>query len=244
MKDLHILKGLVVGLKTCIIEIVQLIAKVIYYIIRNIDNGVAYLYMKLPRLAKVGIIYLMIILSTIGIFSMVPNKKVDTKVIQTNVSNTVEKVETTEQVEETETTEQVEVAIVEPTSTCKINNESACYIYNGAIEYGLNHNQALLVVAISRHETGGWSSSLYVNNNNFGGLYNSSAKKFFSYETKEDGLNAMLRTLSKGYFEKGLTTIEDIGAKYCPVGANDNGSNKYWVGSVTDIYNQYQALYN
>jgi hypothetical protein len=241
MKDLHILKGLVVGLKTCIIEIVQLIVKVIYYIIRNIDNGVAYLYMKLPRLAKVGIIYLMIILSTIGIFSMVP-KNVDTKVIQTNVSNIVEKVETTEQVEETETTEQV--AIVEQTNaTCKIDNETACYIYNSAIEYGLEHNQALLVVAISRHETGGWSSSLYVNNNNFGGLYNSSAKKFFSYETKEDGLNAMLNTLSKSYFNKGLTTIESIGAKYCPVGANDNGTNQYWVGSVTKIYNQYQALY-
>lgn len=241
MKDLHILKGLVVGLKTCIIEIVQLIAKVIYYIIRNIDNGVAYLYMKLPRLAKVGIIYLMIILSTIGIFSMVP-KNIDTKVIQTNVSNIVEKVETTEQVEETETTEQV--AIVEQTTaTCKIDNETACYIYNSAIEYGLEHNQALLVVAISRHETGGWSSSLYVNNNNFGGLYNSSAKKFFSYETKEDGLNAMLNTLSKSYFNKGLTTIESIGAKYCPVGANDNGTNQYWVGSVTKIYNQYQALY-
>jgi hypothetical protein len=241
MKDLHILKGLVVGLKTCIIEIVQLIVKVIYYIIRNIDNGVAYLYMKLPRLAKVGIIYLMIILSTIGIFSMIP-KNVDTKVIQTNVSNIVEKVETTEQVEETETTEQV--AIVEQTNaTCKIDNETACYIYNSAIEYGLEHNQALLVVAISRHETGGWSSSLYVNNNNFGGLYNSSAKKFFSYETKEDGLNAMLNTLSKSYFNKGLTTIESIGAKYCPVGANDNGTNQYWVGSVTKIYNQYQALY-
>lgn len=241
MKDLHILKGLVVGLKTCIIEIVQLIAKVIYYIIRNIDNGVAYLYMKLPRLAKVGIIYLMIILSTIGIFSMVP-KNIDTKAIQTNVSNIVEKVETTEQVEETETTEQV--AIVEQTNaTCKIDNETACYIYNSAIEYGLEHNQALLVVAISRHETGGWSSSLYVNNNNFGGLYNSSAKKFFSYETKEDGLNAMLNTLSKSYFNKGLTTIESIGAKYCPVGANDNGTNQYWVGSVTKIYNQYQALY-
>ena len=243
MKDLHILKGLGIGLKTAIIELIQLIAKILYYIVRNIDNGGAYVFMKLPRLARVGIIYTMIALSTIGILSIIP-KNIDTKTIQTNVSNIVEKVETTEQVEETETTEQVEVAIVEPTSTCKINNESACYIYNGAIEYGLNHNQALLVVAISRHETGGWSSSLYVNNNNFGGLYNSSAKKFFSYETKEDGLNAMLRTLSKGYFEKGLTTIEDIGAKYCPVGANDNGSNKYWVGSVTDIYNQYQALYN
>ena len=242
MKDLHILKGLGIGLKTAIIELIQLIAKILYYIVRNIDNGGAYVFMKLPRLARVGIIYTMIALSTIGILSIIP-KNIDTKAIQTNVSNIVEKVETTEQVEETETTEQV--AIVEQTSaTCKINNESACYIYNGAIEYGFDHNQALLVVAISRHETANWTSSLYVNSNNFGGLYNSSAKKFFSYETKEDGLNAMLRTLSKGYFEKGLTTIEDIGAKYCPVGANDNGSNKYWVGSVTEIYNQYQALYN
>ena len=236
MKDLHILKGLMVGLKTCIIELVQLIAKALYYIIRNINNGGAYIFMKLPRLVKVIIIYIMIALSVVGCLSF---KKVEpTK----EIIKIVEKVETTEQVEETETTEQV--AIVEQTNaTCKIDNETACYIYNSAIEYGLDHNQALLVVAISRHETGGWSSSLYVNNNNFGGLYNSSAKKFFSYETKEDGLNAMLNTLSKSYFNKGLTTIESIGAKYCPVGANDNGTNQYWVGSVTKIYNQYQALY-
>lgn len=236
MKDLHILKGLMVGLKTCIIELVQLIAKALYYIIRNINNGGAYIFMKLPRLVKVIVVYIMIALSVVGCLSF---KKVEpTK----EIIKIVEKVETTEQVEETETTEQV--AIVEQTNaTCKIDNETACYIYNSAIEYGLEHNQALLVVAISRHETGGWSSSLYVNNNNFGGLYNSSAKKFFSYETKEDGLNAMLNTLSKSYFNKGLTTIESIGAKYCPVGANDNGTNKYWVGSVTKIYNQYQALY-
>ena len=236
MKDLHILKGLMVGLKTCIIELVQLIAKALYYIIRNINNGGAYIFMKLPRLVKVIIIYIMIALSVVGCLSF---KKVEpTK----EIIKIVEKVETTEQVEETETTEQV--AIVEQTNaTCKIDNETACYIYNSAIEYGLDHNQALLVVSISRHETGGWSSSLYVNNNNFGGLYNSSAKKFFSYETKEDGLNAMLNTLSKSYFNKGLTTIESIGAKYCPVGANDNGTNQYWVGSVTKIYNQYQALY-
>lgn len=242
MKDLHILKGLVVGLKTCIIEIVQLIAKVIYYIIRNIDNGVAYLYMKLPRLAKVSIIYLMIILSTIGIFSMVP-KNIDTKAIQTNVSNIVEKVETTEQVEETETTEQVEVAIVEPTSTCKIDNTDACYIYDNALVYGFTHDQALILVAMSRHETGNWKSDLYVNGYNFAGIKHSG--KFAKYNTKEEGLKNFFDNM-KRYFDKGRNTIEEIGAKWCP--SNDpndtKGINQYWYGSVSSIYNQYQALYN
>lgn len=241
MKDLHILKGLVVGLKTCIIEIIQLIAKVIYYIIRNIDNGVAYLYMKLPRLAKVGVIYLMIILSTIGIFSMIPNKKVDTKVIQTNVSNIVEKVETTEQVEETETTEQVEVAIVEPTSTCKINNADACYIYDNALVYGFTHEQALILVAMSRAETS-WKSDLYVNGYNFAGIKHNG--KFARYDTKEEGLKNFFDNM-KRYFDNGKDTIEEIGNTWCPPSdPNDTkGLNKNWVRNVTSIYNQYSALY-
>lgn len=242
MKDLHILKGLVVGLKTCIIEIIQLIAKVIYYIIRNIDNGVAYLYMKLPRLIKVGIIYLMIILSTIGIFSMIPNKKVDISVATTNISSIVEKVETTEQVEETETTEQV--AIVEQTNaTCKIDNTNACYIYDNALVYGFTHDQALILVAMSRHETGNWKSDLYVNGYNFAGIKHSG--KFAKYDTKEEGLKNFFDNM-KRYFDKGRNTIEEIGAKWCP--SNDpndtKGINQYWYGSVTSIYNQYQALYN
>lgn len=244
MKDLHILKGLMVGLKTAIIEIVQLIAKVIYYIIRNIDNGVAYVFMKLPRLARVGVIYTMIALSIVGIFSIVP-KNVDTKVIQTNVSNIVEKVETTEQVEETETTEITEqVAIVEQTTaTCKIDNTNACYIYDNALVYGFTHDQALILVAMSRHETGGWESELYVNSNNFAGIKHSG--KFAKYNTKEEGLNNFFYNMKK-YIDNGKDTIQEIGATWCPTNdPNDTkGVNKYWYGSVTNIYNQYQALYN
>ena len=53
-----------------------------------------------------------------------------------------------------------------------------------------------------------------------------------------------VRILKTYYFEKGLNTIEEIGAKYCPVGAaNDpNGLNKYWVGGVTNVYNYYLTL--
>lgn len=53
----------------------------------------------------------------------------------------------------------------------------------------------------------------------------------------------MVSLLQNNYFGKGLDTIEKIGAKYCPVGADNdpNGLNQYWVPGVTRIYNNYLA---
>lgn len=139
----------------------------------------------------------------------------------------------------TETTETEEVQVVEETEkiACNFDNEIACKIFEKGIEKGLTREQAVLVVAISAHETGWWKSDLFKNSNNFGGLCGS--KGFYSYDTFEEGLEAMVNLLQNNYFEKGLDTIEKIGAKYCPVGAENDpkGLNQYWVSGVTSIYN-------
>jgi hypothetical protein len=115
-----------------------------------------------------------------------------------------------------------------------------CAIYDEALEQGLNDEQAKISIAISQWETGHYKSSLFKNNNNIGGLYNSSARKFYTYSSVEDGIEAYVRNLNKGYFDKGLNTIESIQKKYCPVGAKNDptGLNKNWLGGVTQLYNQ------
>lgn len=113
-----------------------------------------------------------------------------------------------------------------------------CAIYDKALEYGLNEDQAKITIAISKHETGSYTSSLFKNNNNIGGLYNSNDKCFYSYDSIENGIDAYIRNLKKGYFDKGLNTIEDIQKKYAPINADNDptGLNNNWVAGVTYFY--------
>lgn len=115
-----------------------------------------------------------------------------------------------------------------------------CAVYNEAIKQGLNEEQAKISIAISQWETGHYKSELFWNNNNIGGLYNSYAKKFYTYNTIEEGIEAYIKNLKNGYFEKGLNTIEEIQKKYCPVGAENDptGLNNYWLDGVTNLYNE------
>ena len=115
-----------------------------------------------------------------------------------------------------------------------------CAIYDTALEYGLNDEQAKIAIAITKHETGSYTSSLFKNNNNVGGLYNSSAKKFYTYSSVEDGIDAYIRNLKNGYFDKGLDTIEKIQSKYAPINADNDptGLNNNWVSGVTYFYNE------
>lgn len=62
-----------------------------------------------------------------------------------------------------------------------------------------------------------------------------------TYDSLESGLTHFVNLLTKYYFNQGLTTIEQIGNKYCPVGASNDptGVNKNWIPGVTSIYNNY-----
>lgn len=96
-----------------------------------------------------------------------------------------------------------------------------------------------MVVSISAHETGYWTSEAFKVKNNFGGVMCKEGLR--SYNSLESGLNSFVDLLTYNYFGKGLNTIEEIGAKYCPIGASNdpNGLNQYWVPRVTQIYNEY-----
>jgi len=208
------------------------IIKIIYLIIKFIDNLMAKLFMKLPRLLKVGIVYSLIGLAILN-FVNVPSKSVSAK------TEITEKVAIATENLPVETTEKPVVKEKVENTTCKFNNENACKIYDKAIEKGLTEKQSLLVVAISTHETGYWTSKAFTKNYNFGGIMTSKGLK--SYSTYEEGLDHFVSVLKNYYFDKGLTTIEQIGAKYCPVGAENDpkGLNVNWVPSVTSIYNSY-----
>lgn len=115
-----------------------------------------------------------------------------------------------------------------------------CAIYDKALEYGLNDEQAKIAIAITKHETGSYTSSLFKNNNNIGGLYNSAAKKFYTYNSTEDGIEAYIKNLKNGYFDKGLDTIEEIQKKYAPLNAENDptGLNDNWISGVTYYYDE------
>lgn len=231
-KELNVIVKMLMLLVKALFMIGKSIVKIIYLIIKFIDNLIAKLFMKLPRLLKVGVVYSLIGLAILN-FVNVPSKSVSAK------TETSEKVAIATENLPVETTEKPVVEEKVENTTCKLDNENACNIYNKAIEKGLTENQSLLVVAISTHETGYWTSKAFTENHNFGGIMTSKGLK--SYSTYEEGLDHFVSVLKNYYFDKGLTTIEQIGAKYCPVGAENDpkGLNVNWVPSVTSIYNSY-----
>lgn len=229
MNTKQIKKGLKKVVRNSLYFIIGVLAFA-YYTLKTINIIIVKIFNKLPRLVKVATIYSLIALSVIGIKNYQP--RVET-IIQEKVKViTIEKeVASIQEQKVVEEPKQEEVAL--------FNNDNENNIYNYAIEQGLTKNQALLVISISRHETGNWTSKAFKNNNNFGGIMTSKGLK--NYESYEEGLHDFVKILKKYYFDLGLNTIEKIGTKYCPVGAeNDpNGLNQYWVGGVTAIYNSY-----
>ena len=80
-----------------------------------------------------------------------------------------------------------------------------------------------VAVAISRLETGHWTSYAYVYCNNVGGLSDNEVPR--SYPTIEDGVKAFVDCLVS-YWEKGLTTPELMESTYCPL------ANGEWAANV------------
>lgn len=85
----------------------------------------------------------------------------------------------------------------------------------------------LLVEAISRVETGHFTSVAFTKYNNFGGLTNASG--VMEFPSEEEGLKQFIRTLEY-YKEINLITIEEIAGRYCPV------NEENWIRMVKSIY--------
>jgi hypothetical protein len=95
-----------------------------------------------------------------------------------------------------------------------------------------------VLVAISKFETGNWTSAAFRNKNNAMGVSN--ARGPIAFARAEDSIERMARTLAspRGPY-RNATTIGQVGAIYAPVGASNdpNGTNGYWprsVGRLTD----------
>jgi hypothetical protein len=234
--ETNILIKLIKGLIKAFALLIAQIAKMIYLIIKAFNNLNAKLFMKLPRLLKVAIIYTLIGLS---IFAFEKPRVLVKEVLSSSIVEQVETLENEINIQDNQITQQKQE--IERLNVVVKLNDIEKKIYNVAINSELTHEQAILVVAISKHETGNWTSNLYKNNNNFGGIYNSKEQKFYSYESNDKGLQAFVNLLKDNYFGKGLDTIEEIGAKYCPIGASNDptGVNQHWVPKVTQYYNNY-----
>lgn len=100
-----------------------------------------------------------------------------------------------------------------------------------------DHNvNGLLALATTTLETGYGRSNLAVNKNNLFGIAKSGGG-YRSFESVEESFDYYGNLLRTHYIDKGLTSIQSIGARYCP-GSND------WVNQVTGFYNSYTHIAN
>ena len=124
---------------------------------------------------------------------------------------------------------------------CTLDSIS-CKIYFVSKAYDLTKEQSLIAVAISKFETGNYTSSALKNNNNFGGNmeWTSQGSRLMNFISEEEGLNFYIKNLKNNYFDKGLNTLADIQPIYCPIGAENDptGINKYWLDGVTKVLNE------
>lgn len=199
----------------------------IYLLIRGFDNLVVKLFMKLPRISRAVILWALVISNIYHNFDF----RVLAKEVKYNTLKVVEPVKQTT-TPTPEKTPQIEME-EEVGYSCTLEHETACKIQKKAVEYNIDWK---IAVAISRWETGNFTSNLYKNKNNVGGLY---CKGFLSYNSLDEGIEAFVRNLKRNYFDMGLNTLEKIQPKYCPIGAENDptGLNNHWLAGVTQIYN-------
>ena len=140
----------------------------------------------------------------------------------------------TYQEEENEPQKQNKVEITKEYE-CTLDKVS-CKIKKVAQDYGVDWR---LAIAISKHETGNYTSYAFTSLNNVGGMmyWDGNKMSLKSYNSLENGIIAFISNLKNNYIDLGLDTIEKIQVKYAPIGINDNGTNQYWVNGVYNYYN-------
>lgn len=81
-----------------------------------------------------------------------------------------------------------------------------------------------LALAISRLETGNFTSDAYIYGNNVGGM--SVDEVPVGFDTLEEGVEAFVNNLKVNYYNEGLNDVDEIAGKYCPV------NEKQWAETV------------
>lgn len=117
---------------------------------------------------------------------------------------------------------------------CELD-EVSCKIKEVADSYEIDWR---LAVAISKHETGKYTSVAFNELNNVGGNFRNGS--LMTFDSLDDGIDFFVSNLKTKYIDLGLNTIETIQPKYAPVGAtNDpNNLNSHWVSGVYKYFNE------
>ena len=115
---------------------------------------------------------------------------------------------------------------VEELSMQVANTAPATHYELAASIYGVDK---YMLEAIERLETGNYTSNIFYSlNNTYGAQVNG---EYLSYNSAEQSTFELARLLRFNYFEKGLDTLEEIGAVFCP-------SNPEWASKVNEIYEE------
>lgn len=124
--------------------------------------------------------------------------------------------------------------IEELSNECTLD-EVSCKIKKVADSYEVDW---MLAVAISKHETGIYTSEAFNKLNNVGGNFKNG--NLMTFSNLDEGIEFFVNNLKNNYIDMGLDTIEEISVKYAPIGAeNDpNNLNQYWVIGVYKYYKE------
>ena len=108
---------------------------------------------------------------------------------------------------------------------------------NAQAKYGIN---AAFLASVCMHESDNGKSPLAKNKDNVGGVRYAGSTEFRKYNSVDECIMHIASFLKSGYLDKGLTTVAQIGAKYCP--SNDPtdkaGTNSLWGRCVSNLYKQ------
>ena len=122
---------------------------------------------------------------------------------------------------------------------------SASYVENlvryfGSIYQNVNTTDLL---SIGAAESGYYKVKFMLKYNNiYGGM---SSKGLIKHNNIEQGVLSFVRLMSRNYYGKGLTSIEAIGTKYCPVYENGvKRASSHWINLVSTARNKYSKHVN
>ena len=204
----------------------------IYLIIRGFDTLVAKLFMKLPRWSRAIILWSLVISNVYHNF--------DFKVLAKEINSSIK---TTEQIPQENTT------ILEKTTQIEMKQEEgykctldevSCKIKQKSVEYGISE-YANIFIAISKHETGNYTSSAFKNKKNVGGMMCKDG--LITYNSLDEGIDAFVKNLANNYIKQGLNTVEKIQPKYCPIDdpRDVKGLNVHWISGVNYYLSQLEG---
>lgn len=198
--------------------------KIAYKLIYWVNTIIGKLFMKLPRITRTLIIYVLILTFIFDFTGIIQNRRTINVAKFKNIVGVMPIVKAEPQKEKEQ-------------PKCKYD-EVSCKIYDKALKTGMTHEQALISISISKWETGNYTSVAFKEKNNIGGMMCN--KGLISYPTLDEGIEKFLTNLKRNYFDIGLTTLEKIQPKYCPIGAkNDpNGLNKHWLNGTNKMLDE------